>query len=189
MPAQLLYVQVVMLFVILPLLTIVILPLALGGTIVSMGWLGLAVVLFAGVAFLVVEWLKGAQDTRTQLYGKGAGRQVDFSQFDYWAFRISVGLIVVCIVDGYTLKLGFPQPSRSNLWSLLLGLVPIFYFGLFAVLTRALFTQMVSNYYLLKYGESYKADYKISDKDWYGWLKARRLAKRRAKQAREATGK
>ncbi|KRK70885.1 hypothetical protein [Lacticaseibacillus nasuensis] len=183
LPMQLLFVQVLMMVVMLPMLTIIILPLSLGGTLVSLGWLGAVVVVLLGVIFLVVQLMKGAQDTRVQLYGKTGTRQLNFGPFDYWTWRIGGGLLVVSLINGFTFRLGFPRPATSNFWTLLVGLVPIFYFALFALLIRALFAQIVSNFYLWKYGHLYQADYHISDKLWYGWLKAKHLAKRRAKQA------
>jgi len=159
-----------------------VLPLVLGLTVDGVGWFGLAFQII-----ICAIWIMGLVYDRKhffqkQLWGK-------FTETKNWSKVISKSLkkysgilLLIIVINRWFLHIGesgIGSPSFLGLlygWALLIVVVFLsFAFNLVS-------PQFLSIFYFVKYGEKYREYFEISDEQWYGKRKAKRLEKRRKKE-------
>ncbi|MBX8935576.1 hypothetical protein [Enterococcus gilvus] len=94
------------------------------------------------------------------------------------ALSIAVFLI---IINRYLFHIGEGNIGQPGFFGLVYGWTMLAIIAFFAFLFHIVSPQFLSIFYFVKYGEQYREYFEISDEQWYGKRKAKRLGKRRKK--------
>lgn len=156
--------------------------LILGLTIDGVGWVGLVfqIILCAiWITYLVY-------DRRCFFLRQLRGEQIESKN---WSKSISKffkkysGVFVLFIIlNRWFFHLGEGEIGNPSLLGLLYGWAFLLVVGFLSFVFNLISPQFLSNFYFIKYGEQYKEYFEITDEQWYGKRKAKRLEKRRKKE-------
>lgn len=157
-----------------------IMPMLLGITLGATGWLGFSIICVYGIAFFVNAFHLRIEKIKQEMYGKDYALKSSYIS-NIWARLKKVWLIafVLIIINILTLRIG--MWGEFNLLSLPWLFAGPIYFGLVTVFICGPFKMFVTSFYFAKYAQHYRVLWQVSDEQWYGKRKAKKLAKKKLK--------
>jgi len=163
----------------------VLMPIALGTTLGATGLLGFTIICLWGIGLWGTVLKFKIQQTRRALYGSSEGKE-----------RTFVGKVwrkspIQCLFVFLVVPFGFVA-LNIFWWQIGLGSTPtnfnyawMFagpgYFVYFALFIWFFFKMFISSFYFAKYAEQYRVFWEVTDEDWYGKRKARKMQRRAEK--------
>lgn len=169
----------------LPLCAIVVLPMFLGVTLGSLGWLGLIVSLVSGVWLLSATVIDERWALYDDLYGTHTERKLALTPWRTVVHKAGLFIVLLVSANAWWPRLGVVGVAQPGLMSWALGWLLLLFFGIVSWLLEATMKRYVGLFYVVRYGQRFREDLNIDDETWYGPRKAKRLAKKRAKQGKQ----
>ena len=114
------------------------------------------------------------------MYGKDYALKSSYIS-NIWARLKKVWLIAFALIIINILTLRIGMWGEFNLLSLPWVFAGPIYFGLVTVFTCGPFKMFVTSFYFAKYAQDYRALWQVSDEQWYGKRKVKKLAKKKLK--------
>lgn len=153
-------------------------PITLGLALTGIGWIGLIfqilIVVLIGEVLIKATYRKICID----LFGEVSStkRNINF-------FKLILAGILILSINSFSLRIGFIQKSEMDIWSLIYSWL-FLVIGLFTIYSvKVLIVKNgVSTFYFLKYPDQYRKAWKLTDEQWYGKRKAKRLARKKLKE-------
>ncbi|WEV56422.1 hypothetical protein [Ligilactobacillus acidipiscis] len=142
-----------------------------GVAVAGVGMVGSLIMVGAGLLYIFIATYNVVNDMKLSLYGERRKR----ISSRYYLLITCIALILTVIVS-----LIFPA-KEFNLLLYVIALGLLIVFAGIAFLAKMLLHMFCVLYYFAKYGEQYKEKFSITDEQWYGPRKAKRLAKKKGK--------
>lgn len=175
---------VVLLFNFMLLMFFSIMPMLLGITLGAAGWLGLILISVYGLTFMVIKLNKRKQNLKKELYMVDEYNEITKVTAVWRIMKKFFWVPLILILANIAIfKIG--MIAKFYFWSfawLFLGILYYLIVTGFLYLTMKLF---VSSYYFAKYSESYKKIWEMTDEQWYGKRRAKRIARRNKNKKEE----
>lgn len=168
------------LFFILLLMSFSFIPILLGTTLGATGWLGFSIICLYGITFLVNAIHLRIEKIKQEIYGKDYALKSSYIS-NIWARLKKVWLIAFALIIINILTLRICMWGEFNLLSLLWLFAGPIYFGIVALFTCGPLKMFITSFYFAKYAQRYRALWQVSDEQWYGKRKAKKLAKKKLK--------
>ncbi|GEN48304.1 hypothetical protein [Ligilactobacillus pobuzihii] len=142
-----------------------------GVAVAGVGIVGSIVMIVAGLLYIFMAIYNVVNDMKSSLYGE---TKRHFSSRYY--------LLITCIALVLTVIVSLIFPAEEfNLLLYVIAFGLLIAFAGIALLAKIMLHMFCVSYYFAKYGEQYKKKFKITDEQWYGPRKAKRLAKKKGK--------
>lgn len=158
-------------------------PLLLGIALGAVGWLGFTLIILYGVIFLLTTLRNRGEEIKQELY---KDYKVESNWLDsVWQVLRKIWAIpaIMIILNLLTFRIG--MWGKFSLWSFPWLFAGLLYFGLVTAFSYGTLRMFVSSFYFAKYAEQYRILWKVSDEQWYGKRKARKIAKKKKKKKQE----
>lgn len=156
-----------------------VLPLVLTLTIDGTGWLGLVIQLIVSISILMLELTNRKAYFKDRLWSQ-TERGQNWSMIIVRFFKRYGGILCIAIlINRYFLHIGEFELAPVGIFGVIYGWTLIIMMITFTILLYATIPQFFSIYYFIKYAEQYREYFKVSDEQWYGKRKAKKLAKKR----------
>lgn len=153
--------------------------LSLGLTVESFGWLGIAVITIVGINVMGIVMKDCRNNLMKKLYSENSGEKISNKKNKTSILLVLISLLVI---NKYTFRVGYISQGYS-LISLFYGFSYLIFFIFLIISVNVLFPRFVKAYYFKKYGIEYKEYFKLTEEQWYGKRKARRLQKKRKNES------
>ena len=172
--------EIVNLFFILLLMSFSLMPMLLGTTLGATGWLGFCIICLYGIIFFINAMCSRVQKIKQEMYGKDYALKSSYIS-NIWARlkKYWLAVFVVILINMLTLRIG--MWGEFNLLSLPWLLAGPIYFGIVTLFTYGTFKLFITSFYFARYAQHYRALWQVSDEQWYGKRKAKKLAKKKVK--------
>ena len=157
-----------------------IMPMLLGITLGATGWLGFSIICVYGIAFFVNAFHLRIEKIKQEMYGKDYALKSSYIS-NIWARLKKIWLLAFTLIITNILTLRIGMWGEFNLLSLPWVFAGPIYFGLVTVFTCGPFKMFVTSFYFAKYAQDYRALWQVSDEQWYGKRKAKRIVKKKIK--------
>jgi len=163
----------------------VLMPIALGITLGATGWLGFIIICLWGIGLWGTVLQFKIQQIRYELYGDSEGVACTYVG-NVWRKSALLCLFVFLIVpfgfvglNIFWWQIGLDStPTNLNYVWMFAGVV---YFSYITVFIWVVFKLFISSFYFAKYAEQYRVLWNVTDEDWYGERKARKMQRRAEK--------
>lgn len=142
-----------------------------GTSVAGVGLIGSLVMVVGGLKYVFTVTYNLVREMKSLMY-KEEKKAVPVK----WYLKITIFVIVLTVIS----SLIFP-PHKFNLLLYVSAFSLLIVFATIAFLTKIFLRIFVMFYYVFKYGEQYKQKFNITDEQWYGPRKAKRLAKKKEK--------
>lgn len=151
-----------------------IMPPLLGISLGASGKLGFTLIVLQGLIFFYTNIKKKTDEIKQKMYKTTIEKSVtNWTKYNKWLF-LGTFLLVVANMYFFHIEMGETTPGTYDiLWSFL-GVV---YFGIVEFFVKLTMELLVSTFYFVKYAEEYRALWNLTDEQWYGEKKAKRIAK------------
>lgn len=155
-------------------------PMLLGATLGATGWLGFTLICVYGLSFFFSCMASRINGIKQELYKKSIDEQSSYIS-KIWAFLKKIWLVpfALLLINIFTVRLG--MWGSFTLWSFVWMLAGPIYFGILTLLSVGPMKMFVSSFYFAKYAEQYRVLWRVTDEQWYGKRKAKRIAKKKLK--------
>lgn len=159
-----------------------ILPLSIGFTIGAFGWLGFALQLMICIYLWKTLVISNVEQLKQQLY-QGAPESKD------WGERLMIFikkyggiLLLLAIVNRWTFNFGEAIKTRPDIFSFLYGWAFLLVASLMIFMMSMTLKNFVSAFYFFKYQKEYRQFFKVSNEQWYGKWRGKRMDKKTQKE-------
>ncbi|EHK9412275.1 hypothetical protein KCT31_002735 [Enterococcus faecalis] len=158
-----------------------IMPMLLGLTLGSTGWFGFCIICICGLIFFVRTLVSRMRKIKVEMYGEVTDSSFNIIIDKLWNLlkKIWIFLLVIVVLNILTLRIG--MWGSFSLWSFICMFAGLIYFGLVTLFIVGPLKMYVNSFYLVKYAEQYRALWKVTDEQWYGKRRAKKLAKKKLK--------
>ncbi|GBG94783.1 hypothetical protein LFYK43_12420 [Ligilactobacillus salitolerans] len=143
-----------------------------GVSVAGVGLVGSTVLVIAGVIYIFSAIFNMNQGIKASMYGTKK-KVIPFK----WYIFTTVVALVLTVASSLIFS-----PKEFNLLLYVISFGLLIVCALIAFLSEYMIRMFVAFYYFAKYGEQYKQKFKITDEQWYGPSKAKRLAKKKGKR-------
>lgn len=155
--------------------------LSAGFTIDSFGWLGLILLSFFGLFWVIVVLKRSIDKVLNIIFLRK--EEINHSNNTNKVLKLFLLIcLVVSVLNRFSLRLGFAS-ANSSLFSWFYGWAILIFWGLLAVCISIMIPRVVRSIYLMKYSEQYRVYFEVSKEKWYSKRKARRLQKKRKNES------
>lgn len=155
-------------------------PILFGFALVGVGWLGILLQIYLLIIFGIRQIGGKLNVIYQNLYSLPKEKSKSSKNF-FSNRKLIIIILVIMMINMVTIKVGFIS-RNFELWSLvyswlflLLGLLTIYLVKLLII------KNSISSYYFRKYKDQYKKTWKLTDEQWYGKRKAKKIAKKKIK--------
>lgn len=155
-------------------------PILLGTTLGAAGWLGFSIICLYGIAFLANAIYLRIEKIKQEMYGKDYALKSSCIS-NIWARLKKVWLLAFALIIINIFTLRICMWGEFNLWSLPWLFAGPIYFGIVALFTCGPLKMFITSFYFAKYAQHYRALWQVSDEQWYGKRRAKKLAKKKLK--------
>ena len=162
-----------------------IMPMSLGMTLGATGWFGFSIICIYGLIFFVKTFVSRIRKIKTEMYGELTDSSFNIIMDKLWNFLKKIWLFSLAIVVLNILILRIGMWGSFSLWSFICMFAGPIYFGLLTLFSAGTLKLYVNSFYLVKYAEQYRVLWKVTDEQWYGKRRAKKLAKKKLKQERK----
>ena len=160
-------------------------PSLLGLTLGATGWVGFSIICIYGLIFFVKTFVSRIRKIKTEMYGELTDSSFNIIMDKLWNFLKKIWLFSLVIVVLNILILRIGMWGSFSLWSFICMFAGPIYFGLITLFSVGPLKMYVNSFYLVKYAEQYRVLWKVTDEQWYGNRRAKKLAKKKLKQKRK----
>ena len=160
-------------------------PSLLGLTLGATGWGGFSIICIYGLIFFVKTFVSRIRKIKTEMYGELTDSSFNIIMDKLWNFLKKIWLFSLAIVVLNILILRIGMWGSFSLWSFICMFAGPIYFGLLTLFSAGTLKLYVNSFYLVKYAEQYRVLWKVTDEQWYGKRRAKKLAKKKLKQERK----
>ncbi|MEY8457540.1 hypothetical protein [Lactococcus ileimucosae] len=173
---------VTILLLMLLLMFLALMPMALGMTLGAVGWVGFSIICLYGMSWYLDKLSSKIQSLKLELYRELVVSSPSlFSKI--WKFLKKIWLVAAMFMVPNIVFFRIGMWGDFTLWSFVWIIGGGLYFGIL-VATTVLLKMVISDYYFAKYSNQYRVLWKVSDEQWFGKRKAKRLAKKRLKEGK-----
>ena len=162
-----------------------IMPMCLGMTLGATGWFGFSIICICGLIFFVRTLVSRMRKIKVEMYGEVTDSSFNIIIDKLWNLLKKYGFFLLAIVVLNILTLRIGMRGSFSLWSFICMFAGPIYFGLLTLFIVGLLKIYVNSFYLVKYAEQYRILWKVTDEQWYGKRRAKKLAKKKLKQERK----
>lgn len=155
-------------------------PMLLGITLGAAGWLGFILINVYGLTFMFIKLNKRKQNLKKELYMVDEYHEItqvtavwEIMKKFFW-----VPLILI-LVNIAIFRIG--MISKFSIWSFVWLFLGIVYYLMITGFLYGTMKMFVSSYYFAKYSRSYKEIWKVTDEQWYGKRRAKRIKRKNKK--------
>lgn len=168
------------LFFMILLIDLAMIPLLLGTTLGATGWFGFIIICIYGLAFFFSCMVSRINNIKQELYKTSIDKQTTYS-YKLWAFLKKIWLVpfAILLINIFTVRMG--MWGDFTLWSLVWMFAGPIYFGILTLFSVGPMKMFVSSFYFAKYAKQYRVLWGVTDEQWYGKRKAKRIAKKKLK--------
>lgn len=142
-----------------------------GASVAGVGLVGSMILIVGGLIYVSIATYNIVRSMKSLMY-----REEKKTISMKWYLRITFFAVILTVIGSLV-----SPPKEFNLLLYVSAFVVLVAFAGIAFLTRIMLRMFVMFYYFSKYGEQYKEKFKITDEQWYGPRKAKRLAKKKGK--------
>lgn len=160
-------------------------PSLLGLTLGATGWFGFSIICIYGLIFFVKTLVSRTRKIKSEMYGELTDSSFNIIMDKLWNFLKKIWLFSLAIVVLNILILRIGMWGSFSLWSFICMFAGPIYFGLLTLFSAGTLKLYVNSFYLVKYAEQYRVLWKVTDEQWYGKRRAKKLAKKKLKQERK----
>ena len=162
--------------------TMAFLPFTVGLTVDAFGWLGFVLQLVVCIYLWKSLVLSSVDQLKQQLY-KGVLAGKDWGE-GLMIFIKKYGgiLLLLSIVNRWTFNFGEVATSRPDIFSFLYGWSFILVAAPMIFVLGMTLKNFVSAFYLFKYREEYRQFFKVSNEQWYGKWRGKKMDKKEQKE-------
>jgi len=172
---------VVLLFNLILLATFSIMPMSLGIALGAAGWLGFILINIYGLTFMFIKLNKRKQNLKKELYMVDEYHEITQVTAVWEIMKKFFWVPLILILANIAIfKIG--MIAKFSFWSFVWLFSGIVYYLMITGFLYGTMKMFVSSYYFAKYSRSYKEIWKVTDEQWYGKRRAKRIAKRRKKR-------
>ncbi|MBN7274920.1 hypothetical protein GNF18_07195 [Ligilactobacillus pobuzihii] len=140
-------------------------------SILGIGLQGTGIIVVCGMIYIFSTIFNLINEMKEKMYGIRK-KHIAFK----WLLLVTLISIGLVLINSLTSR---PDDFNFVLYSSSFGLFLVFV--VISLLTRFVIYYLILDFYFAKYGEQYKEKFKITDEQWYGPRKAKRLAKKKGK--------
>lgn len=153
------------------------LPMSVGLTVGAFGWIGFLLQLLVCVYLWKTLVISNVEQLKKQLY-KGEPANKDWGE-SLMAFIKKYGgvLLLLAIVNRWTFNFGEAIKTRPDIFSFLYGWAFLLVAALMIFTTGMTLKNFVAAFYFFKYQKEYRQFFKISNEQWYGKWRAKKMNK------------
>ena len=152
--------------------------LTVGFTVDGLGWLGLILLSIFGILLIIKTVRNCRANVLTILFQQKNSLNNKMNKL----INIYIcACFIILLMNRFSFRLGFVS-ENSTLISLFYGCAILIFWGLVTLCIYIMFPRIIGSVYLIKYSEQYKEYFEITNEQWYGKRKAKRLEKRRKKE-------
>jgi len=157
-------------------------PSALGVSLGATGRLGFTILCIWGVGLWITAWQCRSNKIKQELYGDMEKIQDSYIKRIWdksrklWLVSFVLLPFGFVILNIFWLRIGLStEPTFLNcVWMFTAPL----YFGVFTILISIILKIFINGFYFAKYAEQYRVLWAVSDEQWYGKRKAKKLRKK-----------
>ncbi|OTN98597.1 hypothetical protein A5804_000080 [Enterococcus faecium] len=158
-----------------------IMPTLLGLTLGATGWFGFSIICICGLIFFVRTLVSRMRKIKVEMYGEVTDSPFNIIIDKLWNLlkKIWIFLLAIVVLNILTLRIG--MWGSFSLWSFICMFAGPIYFGLVTLFIVGPLKMYVNSFYLVKYAEQYRVLWKVTDEQWYGKRRTKKLAKKKLK--------
>ncbi|MEY8462314.1 hypothetical protein [Streptococcus merionis] len=156
-----------------------ILPLTIGLTVGAFGWIGFALQLLVCLYLWKTLVLSSVDQLKQQLY-QGVPEGKDWGE-SLMVFIKKYGgiLLLLAIVNRWTFNFGEMVQTRPDVFSFLYGWAFLLVAALMIFTLSMTLKNFVAAFYFFKYQKEYRQFFKISNEQWYGKWRGKKMDKKK----------
>ncbi|HFI0273854.1 TPA: hypothetical protein ACGO2R_002015 [Streptococcus suis] len=153
------------------------LPMSVGLTVGAFGWIGFLLQLLVCVYLWKTLVISNVEQLKKQLY-KGEPANKDWGE-SLMAFIKKYGgvLLLLAIVNRWTFNFGEAIKTQPDIFSFLYGWAFLLVAALMIFTTGMTLKNFVAAFYFFKYQKEYRQFFKVSNEQWYGKWRAKKMNK------------
>ena len=160
-------------------------PMLLGTTLGATGWLGFSVICLYGIVFFINTVQSSVKKIKQELYGELTEDKTPLVAKIWQRLKqFWLVLSVLLILNILIFRIG--MWGSFSIWCFAWLFAGPIYFGMLTLFICGPMKLYISTFYFAKYSEQYRGLWRVSDEQWYGKRKAKKLAKKQLKQEKRA---
>lgn len=177
---QLLYGTITLIIFVIAVFSMLI-PFTIGLTIGAFGWIGFAIQLLVCVYLWKSLVLSNVEQLKQQLY-QGAPAGKDWGE-KLMTFIKKYGgiLLLLSIINRWTFNFGEVSKTRPDIFSFLYGWAFLLIAALMIFTLGMTLKNFVAAFYFFKYRKEYRQFFKVSNEQWYGKWRGKKMDKKKQK--------
>ncbi|MCJ1977034.1 hypothetical protein [Pseudolactococcus paracarnosus] len=156
-------------------------PMLLGTTLGATGWLGFSVICLYGLVFFINTVQSSVKKIKQELYGELIEDNTPLVAKIWQRLKqFWLVLSVLLVLNILIFRIG--MWGSFSVWRFAWLFAGPIYFGMLTLFICGPMKLYISTFYFAKYSEQYRVLWRVSDEQWYGKRKAKKLAKKQLQQ-------